>query len=315
VPLTVTFGLLLVDGRALSWSVVAALALLVLSVCAAANYGYAINELFDVDEDARAGRVNAAAAIGVARVRGSAFVSAVVALLAATAAGGLAALALTVLELCQPLVYSVPPLRLKERGWLAVASDALAAHVYPAALALLAVAHWHVRPVPLSLAVSAVVWSAAAGTRGILSHLLSTAERDRIAGLQTIVHVRGSPGLERALRLGLVPLELAAFVVMLLSCDGAFALWILVALWAVYEMARGVRGFTSVVLRAEGRRYLPFSEERFYKAWGPLALAIDAARVDPFYLALVPVYAVLFRPLLVDELWRVRALIESVRAR
>ena len=312
VPLSVTFGLLLVDGHALTWSALAALLLLVLAVCAAANYGYAVNELFDIGEDARAGRVNAASSLGTLRVQTIAFASASVALLVATAAGGVIALVVTLLEVAQPLAYSVPPLRIKERGWLAVGSDALAAHVYPAVLALLAVTHWHARSVPVTLAVAAVVWSATAGTRGILGHLLSTAERDRGAGLRTVAHVHGHFVLERAVRIVLVPLELIAFVGILLTCSGGAVLWAAFALYAGSEAGRALLGMRSTALRAEGHRAVAFAEERFYKAWGPIVVALDAARADLRYLLVVVIALLLFRPLVVEEVQRARALIAAL---
>ena len=62
-----TLVLLLLDGRRLTTSALAVFALVVLAVCAAGNYGYALNELFDLAEDARSGRANAAAAASALR--------------------------------------------------------------------------------------------------------------------------------------------------------------------------------------------------------------------------------------------------------
>ncbi|HEY5412023.1 MAG TPA: hypothetical protein VIJ94_14980, partial [Caulobacteraceae bacterium] len=125
VPLSVTLVLLLVDGGPLTFTAMASLALVVLSVCAVGNYGYALNDLYDIEEDTRTGRPNAALALGRRRtgwiVAGSAAAALILGWLAAGAWGG--ALALGVLML--PLAYSVPPLRIKERGWLGVAADAL----------------------------------------------------------------------------------------------------------------------------------------------------------------------------------------------
>src|ERR1700736_6676018 len=61
VPLSVMLVLLLLDGRPPSVDALAVLVMVALTVCAAGNYGYALNELFDVEEDARLGRLNAAA--------------------------------------------------------------------------------------------------------------------------------------------------------------------------------------------------------------------------------------------------------------
>jgi hypothetical protein len=52
---------------------------------------------------------------------------------------GLKGIALTAVELLLPATYPIPPIRTKERGLVGITSDALAAHVYPALLALIAV--------------------------------------------------------------------------------------------------------------------------------------------------------------------------------
>ncbi len=314
VPLSVSLVLLLLDGRRFSLGAVAVLALVVLTVCAVGNYGYAVNELFDVAEDARLGRNNAAAAVGSRRMWGITGLSALCAEAFATVVAGAPGAALTLLEFCLPLAYSAPPLRIKERKWLGVCADGLAAHVYPALLALLAVAHWTIFPVTTALAVCVVVWSVAAGLRGILSHQLHTAEQDRGAGLTTVVHDFGSPRVERFVIAVLLPLEVGAFGAALIACGAGIVLWALAAAYLVYEIVKTTSGrFRVAAFRPQGQPYLPFVEESFYKAWGPVALALDAARVDLVYLLVIPAYALLFRPHLGGELHRIRLALGALR--
>lgn len=316
VPLTVTLVLLLVDGRPFSLRALAALVLVALAVCAVGNYGYALNDLFDVDEDARLGRVNAAASAGGRRMWGIIGASAAGAAAFAGAAAGAPGAVLTLLALCLPFAYSVPPLRVKERTWLGVCADALAAHVFPAVLALLAVVHLTLRPVTVALAVCVTLWSVAAGLRGILSHQLYTAEQDRSAGLRTVVHVFGNARVERFIIAALLPLEAGAFGGALAACSTGPVVWIFVASYLIYEVFKTANaGFRVTAFRREGQRYVPFVEESFYKAWGPIVLALDAARADLVYLVLIPVYAVLFRPHLRVEMHRLRAVIAALPIR
>ena len=311
VPLSVTLLLLLVDGERLSIGTIIVFTAVVLAVCAMGNYGYALNELFDVDEDARLGRNNAAANVPPRRMWAIVALSGTCAELSGIVAGGARAALLTLLELCLPLSYSIPPLRFKERRWLGVAADGLAAHVYPAALALIAVSAWQVRPVSAALAAMVLVWAAAAGLRGILSHQLQTSEQDRAAGLGTVVHDLGNAPLERFIVAGLIPVEVGAFGGAMVLCNGGVVLWAAVALYLIYEAFKTARGvFRITAFRSSGQPY--FVEESFYKAWGPIVLALDAARVDPAYLAFVPVYAVLFRPHLIIEFQRLRSTVASL---
>jgi 4-hydroxybenzoate polyprenyltransferase len=314
VPLSITLVLLLVDGRRLSLGAVAVMALVVLAVCAVGNYGYALNELFDIDEDARLGRINAAASMPAGRMWAIIIGSAILAEICASVGAGVGGMILTTLVLCLPLAYSVPPVRVKERKWLGVAADASAAHVFPAILALLAVAQWSLRPVPSALAVAVILWAAATGLRGILSHQLATSEQDRGAGLTTVVHDLGNGPVERFVIGLLLPLEVLAFGAALVLCNGGPVLWIFVALYLGFEIFKTISGrFRVTAFRPDGQAYVPFVEESFYKVWGPLVLAVDAARIDLLYLLFVPAYILLFKPHLQVELARLRSVTAALR--
>jgi 4-hydroxybenzoate polyprenyltransferase len=313
IPLSLTLMLLLLDGRPFTYHAVLALVLLVLIVCAVGNYGYALNDLYDIEQDARAGRANAAGVLGQGRLRWIIVLSAIVAELLAWMLAGVVGAALTLVEIGLPLVYSRPPWRIKERKWLGVAADALAAHVYPAVLAVLAVSYWHLRPVMVLLVVCLVAWSAAAGIRGILSHQLHTAERDRQGGLTTVVHDYGPLRLENFITFALLPIEFAGFVGAVAICDGGLVLWAFAGIYLVYEAFKTLAGgFVVTALRPHGQSYIPFVEESFYKGWGPIVIALDAARVDQAFLLVLPLYWLLFQPHLRHETVRIRAVWHAV---
>jgi hypothetical protein len=278
-------------------------------VCAIGNFGYALNDLYDIAEDARAGRVNAVATLGRRRTGAIVFGSAMLAVLLAAAAAGVWGVALTVVEIALPLAYSIPPFRLKERKWLGVAADGLAAHVYPALLALITVSYLGVRQLSPVLVACVLMWSGAVGIRGILSHQLHTAERDRRGGLKTVVDDYGRIPLERFIAFVLVPIEAIGFVGAAAASNGGLLLWTGITLYGVAEIFRALNtGFTVTALRPEGQRYIPLVEESFYKAWGPIVISCDAARVDPLFLLVIPLYVLLFRPHLSYEMNKFRVL-------
>jgi hypothetical protein len=120
---------------------------------------------------------------------------------------------------------------------------------------------------------------------------------DRSAGLRTVVHDLGHERIEKLIVAVLLPLEVAAFGGALLACSAGVVLWIFVALYLAYEIVKTLSGrFVVTAFRPQGQRYVPFLEESFYKAWGPIVLALDAARADLVYLLLIPAYALLFFP-------------------
>lgn len=316
VPLSILLVLLLIDGEPLTSSALAALVGVIAVVCCVANYGYALNELFDVDEDRRGGRANVATAVSRARMWSIIALSAAGALLMAVLLAGLAGGALTAAELLLPLAYSIPPLRLKERGWLGVVADAAAAHVYPALLALLVVQYLSIRSYALPFLLTVGIWSVAVGLRGILSHQLQSDEHDRAANLPTVVHRYGHATIESLVVFGLLPIELAAFCGAILQSQATTLFKTAWLVFVLYEFLKfKLNAFPVVVFRREGQPHLPFVDEGFYKVWGPLALALDAALSDPLYLVLAPLYALLFRPHLLMEWAHIRITAVAVSRR
>jgi hypothetical protein len=304
VPLSVLLWLMLVDGKPLAMPALLGLVALVGCVCGIGNYGYALNELFDRDEDIRAGRTNAAHAVANSRMWAVILLSASVATILAELCGGASAVALTCLELLLPLAYSIPPLRVKERGWLGVSADALAAHVYPAALAMLIAAHLSLRIFAWPMIGAVLAWSAATGLRGILSHQLQTEASDRHAGLVTVVHRIGHPKLVAFVLRVLLPIEVIGFSAAFLQSDATALIRIVAVLYLIYEfMKLRFNVFPVIVFDRKYTRYIPFVDEGFYKVVGPLGFALDAAVFDPRYLIIAALHFLLFNPRVTEE-WR-----------
>jgi hypothetical protein len=164
--------------------------------------------------------------------------------------------------------------------------------------------------------VSLLIWSAAVGIRGILSHQLHTAEQDWQGGLATVVHDYGAHRIEGFITWALLPIEVAGFVGVLLICDGGIVLYALAGVYLAYEALKTVAGgFSVTALRRQGQPYIPFVEESFYKAWGPVVIALDAARLDLAYLLVVPIYWTLFRPHLRTEADRIHAVAQALSGR
>jgi 4-hydroxybenzoate polyprenyltransferase len=309
IPLSITLVLLLVDGRSADAAAGMALFLVVLTVCSVGNYGYGLNDLYDIEEDERAGRANAAATLGRTRTAWIVAISAILAELLAILTARWAGALLTLSALTLPVLYSLPPWRIKERKWLGVAADALAAHVYPAMLAMMAVAHFCQRPTSPLLIASLLGWSAAAGIRGILSHQLHTADRDEQAGLRTVVHDLGHVRIEWFIARILLPIELAGFLGTISACSVGWIFLTFGLTYLIYEAVKTmIGGFIVTAFRPAGQPYIAFVEESFYKAWGPIVITLDAARFDLTFLIVIPLYWLLFRRHLRVEVMRLRAL-------
>lgn len=297
---------ILIAGQPLTLSGFGVLVLVVVIVSFVGNYGYGLNELYDREEDARGGRANVANERGTKIVWTATVVSSLIALVLAFVGAGLLGLAVTSIELLLPATYSIPPIRTKERGWLAVLSDSLAAHVYPTVLALLIIAHQEVRSFEPLLISSVLVWAIASGVRGIISHLVWSLDHDRSAGLTTIAHARGGGRCLTILILTvLLPIEIMAFALMLVLCKPGLLLAVIIVIFLANEVRRA---FSPRIRKAfessyEGRvfspvtnRYIPFANEMFYKTWGPLFVPLSAAlaTMSPAFVIISILYVILF---------------------
>jgi 4-hydroxybenzoate polyprenyltransferase len=313
-PLALLLLLLLIDGRPCSWTAVAALVGLLGTVCGIANYAYALNELFDMDEDSRIGRANAAVQNGARWMWIVVACSALFALGFAASVGGATGFWLTAAELLLPLAYSVPPLRIKERGWAGVLADAYAAHVYSAILTLVIVSHQGICEPNLRMVIPVMLWAAATGVRGILSHQLQSEDNDRRAGLSTVVHRLGHERLVVFVVNAILPLEILAFCAALLASDGTAFLICVAILYLLYEWLKlRLNAFPVIVFTKRGQAYIPFVDEGFYKVWGPLALTLDASFSDLRYLPLMPLFFMLFRPRIDQELVQIATTLACLR--
>lgn len=298
IPLPLLVLLLLGSGRLLSPDFALACGVVIVIVSAVANFGHAVNDIYDRAEDAANRRENAAIRHGAGVVRTVAIVSAGLALACAYLAAGIPAALLTLCALSLPLAYSRPPIRLKQRLWLGVLADALAAHVYPATLSLLITATWHLGPVTIAITLAALLWSLMMGLRAILSHQIYTEAADQKGGLRTVVHALGARMVTRLVLGLMLPLELAAFGTLVLSGGvGTGAPFIVLCAGLVFLLWEGrhlVKGTKQISFSAQGLFFFPGLSNTFYTVWAAAALMVAAGMRHPLAFAYLAAYVGLF---------------------
>ncbi len=273
------------------------IAALAVSVSFLAAYGHLLNDLCDRRADQRAGRSRASASL-------SAPVQRLLCALLALGAGlpwlltGIRSLIAILLAaiLFVATAYSVPPVRLKERGWLGVLADAAGVHALPTLLAGSAV--WQVADgggrMQWLLAL-ATLWAMAYGIRGILIHQLRDLEYDRRAGTATLVSRSGPERTRRCARRWIFPIEIVAFLGLVLTAwqPAPFLAW-LASGWVVFEWLRHRFHLRTRFdpVPSVPRTYVPPSD--LYEVWFPLALITGLAVAEPLYLVLLAVHLALF---------------------
>jgi 4-hydroxybenzoate polyprenyltransferase len=269
-----------------------------MTILGVSGLAYLINDLADREVDAKAGKPNlflrlstrtiALLATGLVAL---AIVPWISVLPLTPTTGGLLGL-----EMLLFIAYSVPPIRLKDRGGLGAIADALYAHANPALLAAFTFAALGGLPerrlFPFVAALG--LWQLALGLRNILLHQLLDLEHDRAAGTRTWVTRLGAERGERLLRLLLVPAEIVLF-----------AAYAVVVARDVRTFAPGLLVFIALetwIVHLRWRRAFPLSlrdflfnyVDDFYVEWIPVLVLLELAIGDPRFLAILALHVLLF---------------------
>jgi len=188
-------------------------------------------------------------------------------------------------------LYSVPPIRLKYRGWAGALCDAGGAHLFPALLAM-AIAAGD-RTLPMVWAIAVGVTAFAYGLRGILLHQPGCLDNDRLVGARTLA-VRLSPSTLAGLARWLIFPAEAIAIAFLLAMLGTPLAWLALGLYMLSVVQRVAIWKMHAILVAPAQRALILMAE-YYAAWLPLALLLSLALREPVAgLAAIAIHLAIF---------------------
>lgn len=270
-----------------------------LSFCTVVGFaatGYLCNDFFDRDKDALAGKYNFVAGKSPA-------------LIVLLLAGSLLLLfgpwlylpftklsALLIgLQLLLFLLYSVRPVRLKERGVPGIVTDALYAHTLPALLSYYTFATAMGKPVQVLPLTLLLLWQFTTGLRNILIHQYDDVAHDRVAMVSNLVANMPTVTLFAVFKL-LIGLEVL-FSVLFFSVLATGNYWFLLAVGVVlFFLAMVVvifynPGFSTFI----NTRWRYFPNPVFEKWLPVVCLVVSAVSYRPFLL-LIPMHLLVFNP-------------------
>ena len=286
-------------------------AALLVSACCVAAYGHVLNDICDIEADRRAGKTNAMARL--TRTQRAA-------LCLALAAAGLAPWLVTGLDRASalllaclyalPVIYNVPPVRLKEHGVWGVLADAAQAHAVPTLFTVTLFSHLALAPARYTAAFGslAVAWATCRGLRDIMRHQLWDREND-VRSEVTTYATRAGPERIRLLvnraifpgevltlgGIGIIIYSVAPWLVLCLLALGAlFLIARLAGVWNVsFDPAAPALPASMPGADAHhAHAYVPLVE--FYTVWPVLGLALHLSCVDRWFIPLVVLHVALF---------------------
>lgn len=276
------------------------------------SFGHLLNDLADVSQDLRSGAHNLVAS-KTAGGRIALFTAALLVgllpwcfLPVTPAIAGLVAA-----EYALFMIYSLPPLRLKNRGFLGPATDAMYGYVIPNAVAVLLFSRLGHTIVPFWMMVVLVIWCFLFGLDRIIHHQLLDAAHDESAGVQTFVVRKGWGDAFRVLHMWGVPALAVASIALLgvwasttLLVPAGFVLYAVLTL--VSWSHRGLWNTCRLGNLPSIDRYHLVAERliaTFVWRWLALLALVALVIARPRYLPLVPLHVALFPA---GVLWTIR---------
>ena len=281
------------------------LVLFIVAAIGVAAFGHVVNDLADIRTDELAGKPNQLAGLSGGTQT---------AIVVATLAAGLlpwiwlptspAVWTLLAAEVMLLVVYSVRPIRLKDRSSAGVAADALYAYVVPVLLTIAVFTEVTGAERPSWLLLGAVTaWMSLMGLRGILWHQIGDLAHDRRAGVHTLATRIGAENGTRILGAVVVVELLAAAVSIAAVADATEAPWLVVLfagylVYRVFQMSllwsEPVRpaAYRSPVGRVRFLGFVLLNE--FVEKWLPVAALVALALRDPVLWFAVALHVVLF---------------------
>jgi 4-hydroxybenzoate polyprenyltransferase len=279
--------------------------LLIVWMFGAAGFGYFINDCFDIEQDAAAGKPNSSGSFSLTNRW---FVSLGLLALAILPWYWLpfnwVSVVLVALHLLTFLLYSIPPVRFKERYYLGALTDALYSYFLPVCL----VAHtaWLISGIEPSLwqVVALLAWAMAAGLRNIIQHHIIDRRKDRISNTANIINRFGLRFNVNLLRWLFIPLEVLFFA-LAVHFTGQYVelLYGLLVFFCFWQLLPVVR----INLRQPLNLRLDlglFTLNAFYEIYLPFGFLIAFAVAETWFWALIVPYHFFFpNPLISFVLW------------
>lgn len=269
-----------------------------MTILGIAGFGYLLNDFSDREEDRRAGKPNAVEGLAPFLLALLLLMLVALAVLPWLVFFPLDSLSYGLLsaEFVLFILYSLPPFRLKERGWAGLICDALYAHAVPTVLAAHTFSLMGVTDYPKWGLFFGVLgaWQFVLGLRNILLHQLQDREKDEKTGTRTPVVMAGERKAKTWLRSIFVPLELLGFAGFGLFVSLEIPWFSIVYVGFLLQVVVKRKWLWKQSLPSTLRQRLYIYLDDFYQQWIPLIFLACLVVKDPIFLLLGLFHVLLF---------------------
>ena len=268
--------------------------IILFSLITGAAYVSILNDITDVEEDGRAGKSNKMAYFTTRQKTLIVLIPVIAGGLFVVFCFGLYTITSTlyVLSYVCFTLYSLPPIRLKKRGFAGTLADALGSQVFPTLFVTAYLMTGTHQNVEISQLVIIGLWSLCFGLRGILWHQLYDAESDSKIGLQTFVHGLSRRQISISGRF-IIAVELVTFLLLMIT-NHLYFVWLGLALYIYYLVLLYRNWYVRpVFITPLSTPYRIFMNE-FYQAFFPVSILTGAIFKSPLNIILLIIHILLF---------------------
>lgn len=269
--------------------------LLIGALIVGASYVSVINDLTDLDSDLQSGKKNRM--VGLDPIVGQ-LILALIILAGLTScfflfSEDILSLSLYLLPWISFSLYSIPPFRLKNRGFLGILADALGSQVFPSLLMISSLSFYLNQPLNWYWFLAVGFWSFAYGLRGILTHQYIDKQNDEVANVNTYVRHISFSYLKKIEAIIFISENIALTCILILLSKLAvvfsfIAYLIIMAIrWKRYDNR-------IVIITTPQNSCYQIALADFYTLFFPLSLLISASIYDPKNLYILAGHILLF---------------------
>ena len=259
-----------------------------------ASFGYLVNDLFDIEKDAHAGKANFLTGKSITFIAIIFFISIVfISAPWVFLPKNRFSLGLIAIQLLLFALYSISPVRLKERGMAGIITDALYAHSVPVFLAAytysLAAGVTFFTPDMIIL----FLWQFISGVRNIVLHQADDVDADKKSGSRNFISGLSQPQFAGLLK-GLIVVDLALCICLfgfLSFYNHLFLICLAAIIVFVFADAIQVKRITWIEFFETSLRYFPNNR---YEKWLPPVILCSLTFLNPWFLLVMVLHLTIF---------------------
>lgn len=287
------------------------LLILIISLIPGAAYVSILNDLTDIEDDKKAGKSNNF--INNSTLKGYILLG-ICLLLGLIVCSFLDKYSLT-FYLSAWIVftlYSLPPIRLKNRGFLGVIADASGANMFPQLFAVALLSKWMNKQIDFTWLSIVGIWSLFWGIRVIIWHQLIDRKNDLKSSVKTFVQQVDLQTVIKLCERLTFPLEITAFIGILVYTNNFLSLFFIV-LYAFCEWLRYIFWQTEVSIISISNDYRLVMDE-YYNVFFPISfILLLVVILSPVFFIILLIYLIFFPSRIYQTIREIHKLITTIK--